>query len=116
VSTPGWLWSVKLGAFFPPISLENESTGWTSPWTLTPSAIDSWVGEELRTIGAEFHFEHRGRTGTFEGGAAAFASNDPAGELLATRGWSRGDPASGWNSSLREPDVFAPLTGMPAPV
>ncbi|HYU11968.1 MAG TPA: hypothetical protein VEK82_05275, partial [Stellaceae bacterium] len=35
VSTRDWRWSVKLGAFFPPISLENESVGWTSPWTLT---------------------------------------------------------------------------------
>ena len=53
VSTANWLWSVKLGAFFPPISLENESVGWTSPWTVTPSAINSWVGDELRTIGGD---------------------------------------------------------------
>jgi hypothetical protein len=45
VLTSNWLWSIKLGAFFPPISLENESVGWTSPWTLTPSAINSWVGD-----------------------------------------------------------------------
>lgn len=36
-----WTGSLKFGAFFPPISLENESVGWTSPWTLTPSAINS---------------------------------------------------------------------------
>ena len=39
VSTTAWRWSVKAGAFFPPISLENTDVGWTSYWTLTPSAI-----------------------------------------------------------------------------
>lgn len=53
VSTNAFRWSVKAGAFFAPISLENTEVGWTSPWTLTPSAINAWVGEELRTIGLE---------------------------------------------------------------
>ena len=48
-----WQWSVKAGAFFPPISLENTEVGWTSPWTLTPSAINSWVGEEVKVVGGE---------------------------------------------------------------
>ena len=52
VSTTPWRWSVRAGAFWAPVSLENEGVGWTSLWTLTPSAINSWVGEELRTIGA----------------------------------------------------------------
>ena len=46
-------WSVKAGAFFPTISLENDDLGWASPYTLTPSAINSWIGDELRTIGSE---------------------------------------------------------------
>jgi hypothetical protein len=41
-------WSVKAGTFFPTISLENDDLGWASPYTLTPSAINSWIGEELR--------------------------------------------------------------------
>src|SRR3569833_1146405 len=45
--------SVKAGAFFPTISLENDDLGWASPYTLTPSAINSWIGDELRTIGSE---------------------------------------------------------------
>ncbi len=116
VSITPWRWSLKLGAFFPPISLENDGIGWTSPWTLTPSAINSWVGEELRTIGAEARFEHRGTSSTFECAAAVFVNNDPAGELISARGWSLGDLTSGLGSSLREPDVFAPLTDNPAPV
>jgi len=115
VSTSPWRWSAKLGAFFPPISLENDGIGWTSTWTLTPSAIDSWVGEELRTIGGELTVEHRGTAGTLEARAALFASNDPAGELLAARGWSLSDLTSGLGNHLREPDSYAAVIGEPAP-
>jgi hypothetical protein len=115
VSTTPWRWSTKLGVFFPPISLENDGVGWTSTWTLTPSAINSWVGEELRTVGAEVDVEHRGAASTFEAGAAVFGSNDPAGELLAARGWSLSDLTSGLNASVREPDVYAALIGSAAP-
>ena len=52
VSTTPLRWSVKVGEFFLPVSLENDAIAWTSPWTLTPSAINSWIGEEFRTIGA----------------------------------------------------------------
>ena len=44
---------MKAGAFFPTISLENDDIGWTSPYTLSASAINTWIGEELRTIGTE---------------------------------------------------------------
>src|SRR3954469_12270164 len=64
VSSADWMWQVKLGAFFPPISLENEGVGWSSPWTLTPSAINSWVGEELRTFGGESSVQWRYDSGT----------------------------------------------------
>jgi hypothetical protein len=107
VSTTAWRWSLKLGEFFPPISLENDAIGWTSRWTLTPSAINSWVGEELRTIGAEARLEWRGQGQTVEGNFAVFRSNDPAGELLAARGWSLSDLTSGLGSQVREPDGYA---------
>ncbi|HEX7130706.1 MAG TPA: hypothetical protein VF217_11675, partial [Rhodanobacteraceae bacterium] len=110
-----WRWSLKVGAFFAPISLENEGIGWTSLWTLTPSAINSWVGEELRTVGGEFSIEHRGAS-TFQAGFAVFGKNDPAGELLATRGWSLSDLTSGLRASVREPDVYAPRVSTEAPV
>lgn len=116
VSTTPWRWSLKVGAFFPPVSMENEDIGWTSPWTITPSAIDSWTGEELRTIGGELNLEHRSATHTFNAGVAIFGSNDPAGELLATRGWSLSDLTSGLNAEVREPDVYAPLAQAHVPV
>lgn len=116
VSTTPWRWSVKAGAFFPPISLENDGIGWASPWTLTPSAIDSWVGEELRATGAEFALEHRSDAATWRGVAAAFDHNDPAGDLLASRGWAMGDMTSALGAELREPDVYAANARVPVPV
>ena len=106
VSTSPLRWSVKAGAFFPPISLENNEIGWTSRWTLTPSAINTWVGEELRTIGAEAQFELRGQTNTFEANAGLFGWNDPAGFLIDVRGWALGDRPTGLFDKPRLPDAF----------
>jgi len=116
VSTTPWRWSVRMGAFFPPISLENGNIGWTSPWTLTPSAVNTWVGEELRVVGTEVRIERRADTSTLALFGSLFGRNDPAGELLATRGWGMGDLTSGLNASLREPDSVAPLVGTTPPV
>src|SRR5581483_10018087 len=52
-SDTNWRWAVRAGAFFAPLSLENEGIGWSPFWTITPSAINTWVGAELRTLGAE---------------------------------------------------------------
>jgi hypothetical protein len=115
VSTTPWRWSVKTGAFFPPISLENEGIGWTSLWTLTPSAINSWVGEELRTIGSEAQIEWRGIEHQLTATAALFGVNDPAGVLLADRGWSFNDRPTGLFDRSRLPDVTL-RPGQTAPI
>jgi len=116
VSTSAWRWSLRAGAFFPPVSLENDGVGWTSRWTLTPSAANSWVGEELRTIGAEARLEHRGAHGSIEGGLALFRWNDPAGELIASRGWAMGDVTSPLGARVRQPDAYSDPIFLPAPV
>ena len=116
VSLTPWRWSVRAGSFFPPVSLENDATGWTSPWTLSPSAINSWVGEELRSTGLEFRLERRFPTGVMEAGLAGFVGNDPAGELLATRGWGIGDATSTLGAWLRQPDVIAPRKRSEPPI
>lgn len=105
VSTTAWRFSVKAGAFFPPISLENDELGWTSTWTLTPSAINSWVGDELRTLGAEATVEYRYDTGTISVYGAALGVNDPAGVLIAARGWALDDRPTGLLDHPRMPDA-----------
>lgn len=91
----GFRFRVKAGAFHSPISLENRTAGWESPYTLSYSAINSWLGEELRTIGVEGQADWLGtRTGHgFDLGATGgvFGWNDPAGVVLATRGFDLTD-------------------------
>ena len=93
-----WRSRVKVGAFYPEISLENRMRGWGSPYTLTYSAINTWIGEELRTIGAEYSLDWLGRSNghsfDFSVNAAAFGWNDPAGTVIATRGWGLTDRQS----------------------
>lgn len=115
VSTTPWRWNFKAGAFFPPISLENTEIGWTSPWTLTPSAINSWVGDELRTIGGSAGVEYRMPNGTVSLDAALFGWNDPAGVVLAFRGWSFDDRPAGLEEHFRLPDALADEFHTPTP-
>lgn len=86
---------LRIGAFYPPLSLENTEPGWSSPFTGTFSAVNSWIAEELRTLGAEWSLQrpvrHAGSPHTIELRAAVFAGNDPAGTLLAWKGWSMHD-------------------------
>ncbi len=102
-----WKTRVKLGAFFPASSLEidYDSIGWTPSRTLSSAAINSWIGEELRTKGIELSLLRKGRS---EGSphdigfsAALFAGNDPAGTVMAWRGWSIGDRITGLSEALR---------------
>jgi hypothetical protein len=90
-----WRSRLKAGAFYPPISLENRMRGWRSPYSPSPAAINTWVGEELRTIGAEYDLDWLGaQTGhdfDFTLTAAVYGWNDPAGVVLARRGWALHD-------------------------
>jgi hypothetical protein len=103
----GWRPRLKLGAFYAPISLENRLEGWRSAYSLTPSAVNSWIGEELRTIGAEYDLDwlgrQRGHDWELSAGAAAFGWNDSAGTLMAERGWALTDRQTtlfGWASDV----------------
>ncbi|HVV64269.1 MAG TPA: hypothetical protein VHC42_02285 [Rhizomicrobium sp.] len=109
VSTTQWRWSVKVGAFFPPLSLENQQVGWSTFWTITPSAINSWVGEELRTIGAEAMLEWRHESGPVTLTGAVFGWNDPAGVMIADRGWTFDDRYAGLFEHSRLPDATGVL-------
>ena len=90
-----WRSRVKAGAFYPAISLEHRAAGWTNPYFLNSSALNTWIGEELRTIGLEYNLDWLGaqRNSQFEFGltAAAFGWNDPAGVVVALRGFALHD-------------------------
>ena len=42
------------------MSLENRASGWESPYTLSYSAINSWLATEVRTLGVEAQLEWLG--------------------------------------------------------
>ncbi len=88
----GWRTRVRLGAFYPPMSLENRATGWETPYTVTPSAISSWIGEEIRTVGVEGQVDwlgtRQGHAFDLQFTGAVFGWNDPAGTMLAAHGFA----------------------------
>lgn len=81
----------RAGLQFPPTSRENVDPLWQSPYTLTLSALNTWIGEELRPIGLDAALV-AGETGgsRVELAGMAFGGADTAGALLAWRGWSMG--------------------------
>jgi hypothetical protein len=91
----GYRLRVKAGAFYPPVSLENRAPGWESPYTLSYSAIDSWLAIEVRTVGVAAQLDWLGtRQGhDFDLGATAgaFGWNDGAGGFIAADGFTLTD-------------------------
>jgi len=108
-------WSVKAGAFFPTISLENDDLGWASPYTLTPSAINSWIGDELRTIGSEATLRWKTGYGVVSLIGALTCCNDQAGVLIADRGWAMDDRPFGLFERERIPDQTLRIFRAPVP-
>jgi hypothetical protein len=96
----------KGGLFFPPISLEHPGKAWSTVHTITPSAINAWVGEEVRATGIEATAAFRPGRHELSATAALFSNNDPAGTLLSWRGWALHD---------RQTAVFDELPLAPLP-
>ena len=96
---------IRAGLFFPTVSLENTDPAWLSPYTTSFSAINAWIGEEVRNLGVEAGpsvriGEAQARLfGTFTRG------NDPNGTLLAWRGFALHDRVSGYGDRLPLPDL-----------
>lgn len=93
-----WRSRIRIGAFYAPISLENRLPGWRSAYSLAPSAINTWIGEELRTFGAEYELDWLGRQLGHDWdlnlGGSVYGWNESAGELLSERGWALHDRQS----------------------
>jgi len=94
----------RAGLQFAPTSRENVDPLWQSPYTLTLSAVNSWIGEELRPIGLDVAAQlgEAGRS-RFELAAMAFGAADTAGALLSWRGWAMGTRLSVVGESLPLP-------------
>ncbi|HSF19435.1 MAG TPA: hypothetical protein VLK65_28185 [Vicinamibacteria bacterium] len=78
---------LRAGAMFLPTSLENVDALWENPFTISSSALNTWLGEELRPIGLDASYFHRGAMV----GATVYRGNDTFGALPPVRGWTLGD-------------------------
>lgn len=94
----------RAGFFYPQMSLENPDTGWLSPYNYTQSAINSWIGEELRIAGLELGLYSPGRQRrspwSWELYGGVFRGNDTLGTLLSWRGWAMHDRQSLHNDRI----------------
>ncbi|MEM5552258.1 hypothetical protein WNY63_16155 [Pseudoalteromonas neustonica] len=108
-------WHARVGGFYPLLSLENPDMGWISPYNYTNSAINSWIGEEVRTVGVEATIKRPGRSfnsaHSFAFVGATFKGNDPAGTLLAWRGFAMHDRQTTFNEGV----AFAPVASLNTP-
>lgn len=98
----------RAGLFFYPSSMENSDPLWGSPYTLSYSAINSWIGEEFRPLGIDLRWRHFARSDhIYSVAATVFGGNDTMGTLLAWRGWTLHDRLSVFDEPLPLPPVFS---------
>ncbi len=98
----GYRFRLKAGGFYPPISLENRAAGWDSPYTLSYSAINSWLATEVRPLGVEGQLDW---LGTRSGHALDLGATG------GVFGWSQGTGVVLTNDGFSLTDRQTPLFG-----
>ena len=97
-------YKVRVGMFYPELSVENTDIGWLSPYTYTQSAINSWIGEELRIFGVEASLFKSGRRSSspwsWDAKVGLYKGNDPLGSVIAWRGFGMHDRQSVFDERL----------------
>ncbi|HEX5380255.1 MAG TPA: hypothetical protein VFW47_16880 [Phenylobacterium sp.] len=86
--------SGRAGLFYPPVSLENDGVAWTHPDMISASALNSWIGEEVKVVGVEATLTREFGAHEVSLTGATFGWNDTSGTLLSFRGWAQGSVKS----------------------
>jgi hypothetical protein len=107
----GFRYSARVGMMYPPVSMENDGPAWTPTRTITPSAINSWIGEEVKTLSAEATVGRRWGDQEVSLTGAIFMGDDTSGTLLSWRGWALHDVRSTAFGQFEIPQV--PLAHKP---
>ncbi len=97
--------SAKVGLFYPPVSMEHVDVGWNTPYSITPSAMNSWIGEEVKSLNLQLALEHRGQDWVTKLSGALLTKNDPTGTMLTWRGWALHDRKISWQDVLPLADL-----------
>lgn len=99
---------LRAGQFFLPTSRENRGNLWTSPYTVNFSALNSWIAEEVRPIGAELEWRHElPSLSAITVAGTAFRGNDTMGTLLGWRGWAVSSKVATYREKLPLPPLFS---------
>lgn len=99
--------SGRVGLFYPPVSLEHTGPGWTTQDLLSASALNSWIGEEVKVGGAEVTYSRRFGGHEIAATGAVFGWNDTSGTLLSFRGWAAGSVRTGASTDYELPPLSA---------
>lgn len=114
-SSSGTSLTARAGLMWPPVSLEHEGADWHVADSITPSAINSWIAEEVRPVAAEGTLSTSLGQSKLKATAALFAANDTAGTLLTFRGWALHDRTTLAFNRWPLPPLGEDLTGLQAP-
>lgn len=106
--------AIKVGQFFLPASRENVEELWSSPYTLTLSALNSWVAEEIRPIGLDLLWSRTDASDQrWSLAGTLFGGNDTAGTMVAWRGFALHDRPTPTAEFLPLPPLAALATTFP---
>ena len=107
--------SARAGLYYPPISQEHEGATWAVADTITPSAINSWVGEEVKVVGGEGKIAHHFGDQEVSATAGLFGYDDTSGTLLTFRGWGLTDIKATAFGAFNLPPIDPYMIGRQAP-
>lgn len=118
-STPSTGQSLQLGLMTNPFSLEHTGPAWSPAYSLSASALNSWLWEEISVAGVEGEWWHETRVARLGVMVGAGYGPDRLARGLALRGWVMGDHLVGLNSELPMPngtrmDIFDERDHRPA--
>lgn len=94
-------WRFRVGSFWLPTSRENTDPMWNSPYTITYSALNSWIGQEVRPVGADLQYSPNFYVTL---GATGIRGSDTMGTELAAHGWTFGNRLSVYGEDLPLPE------------
>lgn len=98
-------WSLLAGVANPTFSLEHGGPAWTPRYTITPSALGTWLWEEGRVLGLHGDWWTTVRDWEVHAFGGAGWGPDQQGILLAERGWVLSDWLAGANSTIVLPSA-----------
>ena len=97
---------VRAGAFFLATSRENVDALWENAYAVSSSALNTWLGEELRPIGLDVAW----MPGRLLVGATVFAGSDTFGALPLDPGWSIHDRWTVLGQKVQTGDRYASVS------